>query len=109
MAGVFAISIPQWLQSINYISILRYGTRLIARYEFDGLTFDCSPSEMTPQPGGGTMGCPFQNGQQVLELYEFNEDSDAGDLLAIGFLTVGYRAIAYLTLRWAASRRHFGA
>lgn len=110
MAGVFAITIPTWLLRINYVSILRYGIRILARHEFGDLTFHCSDSQrVSPSSSAVDVRCPFSTGSEVIALYDFGSDSDLADLLAIGALTVAYRAIAYLTLRWAANQRHFAA
>ncbi len=39
-------SIPDWLIWLKYFSMFRYGFVILARNEFEGLTFTCSTQEM---------------------------------------------------------------
>jgi len=107
MVGVYSLNLPGWLRGLNYASVLRFGVRALARQEFEGLTFTCAPEEELPTPTGPQ--CPFTNGEQVLELYEFNRSDSVEDLLCLVGITVGYRLIAFATMALAARKKHFAA
>lgn len=91
-------SIPKWLMWIKYFSPFKYGFQILARNEFDGLTFTCSTdpaASCTP------------TGDKVLS--DLSLDNDEGSLWAsFLFLFMQYfffHSLAYFLLRITAGRR----
>ena len=110
MVGVFSLNLPAALRAINRVSVLKYGLASVARHEFAGQIFSCEAGDPQafPNPdGSGSYICPFNTGDQVLSVYEFDRSNDRDDLLVVGFITLGYRIIAYATVSWAARQKHF--
>jgi hypothetical protein len=114
LVGVYSLNLPAWLRAINRVSVLRYAVRAIARQEFEGLVFDCSPTEAlpaNPTDGGGSddegLRCPIPTGEAVLDLYEFDRSDNLEDLLCVVALTIGYRLIAFGAVALAARKKHF--
>jgi ABC-type multidrug transport system ATPase subunit len=100
MAGFLAFSMPAGIKTINYISLLRYTSRLNAVYEFRGQPITCLPDQIT----AGV--CPITSGSQVLELYGFDASVSAEtlDWVMSAVLVIVYRLIAFLALKYNRSR-----
>lgn len=92
MSGIVSANVPQWLSDINFVSVTKYAAQVQAINEFKGLEIQCSQGEIS----SGV--CVAQNGEQLLQIFNFNPDSLG---LFIGLLvavTVAYRAIAWWVL-----------
>eukprot|EP00474_Spongospora_subterranea_P000873 CRZ01331.1 hypothetical protein [Spongospora subterranea] len=72
MAGFLSINMPEFLDVINRISMIRYVARAQAAQEFRSMTFSC-PDHTT---------CQFGTGSEVLSLLRF-DSSDSGFFSAI--------------------------
>ncbi|KAF9958524.1 hypothetical protein BGZ65_001367 [Modicella reniformis] len=94
MTGFLSHSIPTWLNYINHASLLKYGSVILAKNEFEGKVFDCSadPSLINSRE------CPFPTGEAILELLKFNDKN--WNLYMALFLTVVviYRLLAWMIL-----------
>ena len=95
---------PGFLQGLNYISILKWGTgnlpfeaRLILgavmTVSLRGVVFHCTPSQLSAD---GT--CPITSGDDVLKLYNLDVDTTAYALGMVACVIV-YRLIAYGLLK----------
>eukprot|EP01038_Epipyxis_sp_PR26KG_P016676 gene16676-22805_t len=69
MSGLISASLPQAMIDFNVISPIRWGSIIIMNTVLKGLVFTCSSSE---QDSSGQ--CPFQTGQQILELYQMSSN-----------------------------------
>ncbi|KAF9435714.1 hypothetical protein BGZ76_005679 [Entomortierella beljakovae] len=90
MTGFLSLNMPQWLNDINYISLFKYGSLIMTRNEFEGQTFDCTPDQI------GTGGCPYQTGEDVLKLLNFQDESWGLYLGLFAVVIFAYRIIAWL-------------
>lgn len=100
MSGVLSISMPSFLQGVNYLSPIRYAIRNLAPYTLRDVVFHCD--DATRLPNGE---CPITTGMQVLRLYDL--DTNPGiNIMALGVCTVVYRLFAYVLLKVA--RMHWG-
>ncbi|KAJ3166121.1 hypothetical protein HDU88_003669 [Geranomyces variabilis] len=99
MAGFLSVTMPGFLQGLNYVFITRYVARLLAVQEFDGLHFFCQPSEVA----AGT--CMYQTGSDALALLKFDDSHSVWvfNLIMVAALTLGVRAIAYAVL-WSRTK-----
>lgn len=95
MNGLFTLNLPYALQIINYASSHRYSTRLLTINEFEGLVITCTSSELLSNGN-----CPYTNGEQILELYNFTSESKWFELGLMVALAVIYRIIGYFVLRF---------
>merc|ERR1712093_484781 len=91
-------SIPKWLMWIKYFSPFKYGFQILAKNEFDGLTFTCSTDP--------TASCT-PTGEKVLS--DLSLDNNQGSLWA-SFLFLPmqcffFHTLAYVLLRITAGRR----
>lgn len=98
MSGVMSISMPKFLQGVNYLSPIRYAIRNLAPYSIRDLHFTCNSEQMLPD---GT--CSITNGLQVLELYDLNTNPGI-NLLCLGMCALVYRILAYLLLKASRTR-----
>ncbi|KAB5589912.1 hypothetical protein CTheo_6655 [Ceratobasidium theobromae] len=90
LSGLISVSIPTWLSDIGYATTMKYAARVIAVNESIGLKLNC-PAE-TIQSGE----CLVQNGQQLLELLGFANDTRTSRYLGILIaLAIAYRALAW--------------
>lgn len=92
MTGFLSLSMPQWLEYVNYISVFKYGSVIAAKNEFEGRVFDCSEDQI--QMGA----CPFPTGQAVLDLFEFDEKNWTLYMILFVTVVVVYRLLAWLIL-----------
>lgn len=101
MTGFMSLNMPQFLEIINYISMFKYGSLILATNEFEQWTIECTVVQK--QLGG----CPYQMGQQVLELLKFNGidwNLYMGLFVAI---VVSYRLIAWIVLIMKVKRNQW--
>jgi hypothetical protein len=94
MAGQLAINMPEFLQDINYVNVMKYGAAVLGIVQYSGLTFVCTNGQLLPD---GT--CPITSGDQLLALYKFDTNNYHLYLGLMAAVTVGYRLIAYLVLK----------
>jgi len=87
MAGFFQPEMPQWLQVVNYGSVLKYAGNTLAVSEFTGLTFSCA------QPP-----CARPDGETVLSIYRFHPSDLTSSLWAMAACVVLYRLAAFALL-----------
>jgi hypothetical protein len=92
MTGFLSLNIPKWLDYINSISLLKYGSVILARNEFEDLVFDCSPEDL--QLGA----CPFPTGQDVLRLLHFQDKNWQLYMSLFVTVVILYRFLAWLML-----------
>ncbi|KAF9428498.1 hypothetical protein BGZ94_002168 [Podila epigama] len=92
MTGFMSLNIPQFLKVINYVSVLKYGSLIMTRNEFEDKVFDCT--EYQVQSGA----CPLPTGEAVLKLLQF--DGVDWNLYMGLFIAVlaAYRVLAWLAL-----------
>ncbi|KAG0196351.1 hypothetical protein BGX28_010261, partial [Mortierella sp. GBA30] len=92
MGGFNALNLPSWLDAINNFSVIKYGTLIITRNEFDNKTFDCSAEQIS------TGLCPFPTGNSILDLLKLRDQN--WNLYMGLFVTVVllYRIVAWLVL-----------
>jgi hypothetical protein len=104
MSGLMSASMPLFLDRLNRISPVPYFTRLMTINEFDSnARFTCTQAEIQ------TRNCLYRNGEDVLRLLTGNSDVFAFEsdkfvfYLVVGCaITVSYRMIAYLILKFRA-------
>lgn len=92
MTGFMSLNIPKFLDVINHVSLFKYGSLILSRNEFENWTIDCTDAQKL------SGGCPYQTGQQALELLKFN-GVDWNLYMGL-FVTVVivYRLVAWLAL-----------
>lgn len=89
-------SVPDWLNWMQYISWFKYSNELLVINQWEGVEFsDCPPNI--------TANC-FQDGEQVLQFYGFDEENWAFNFgmlvaLAFGFRILGFFALLAKTFR----------
>ncbi|KAI7822566.1 P-loop containing nucleoside triphosphate hydrolase protein [Gamsiella multidivaricata] len=92
MTGFMSLNIPKWLSAINHVSLFKYGSLVMTRNEFDGITFDCSAEQIS----GGA--CPYPTGESVLELLQFQDKNWDLYMGLFIMVVVVYRLLAWLAL-----------
>lgn len=100
MTGVLSIDMPAFLQSVNYLSPLRYAIRNLAPYTLKGVTFTCTDVQRLPDGS-----CPINTGAEALRLYDLDTDP-LWNIIALLICTVIYRLLAYALLK--VMKSHFG-
>ncbi|KAH6997467.1 P-loop containing nucleoside triphosphate hydrolase protein [Ilyonectria destructans] len=70
MAGILSIDMPSLLQALNYLSPIRYATRALGLFSLRGIKFTCTEDQRL-----ASGDCPIETGEQVLELYKFDESA----------------------------------
>ncbi|KAG0044646.1 hypothetical protein BGZ83_010116 [Gryganskiella cystojenkinii] len=91
MTGFLSLNLPKWLADINYVSLFKYGSVILARNEFVGKVFDCT--QLQHDIGA----CPYPTGAAALELLGF-QDLDWNLYMGL-FIAV---VVSYRLLAWAA-------
>ncbi|KAJ3020320.1 UNVERIFIED_CONTAM: hypothetical protein HDU68_010243 [Siphonaria sp. JEL0065] len=92
MSGLFSVSLPQVLQDLNYISVMRYAARIMGSQEFlPTNTYEC------PEIGP----CAYRNGNDVMELFGFptGEYDLLLNIVGLVVTVVAYRLIAYFVMK----------
>ncbi|KAG0023705.1 hypothetical protein BGZ82_010672, partial [Podila clonocystis] len=92
MTGFMTPNIPQFLEVINYVSMFKYGSLILARNEFEHWTIECSEDQKL----SGI--CPYQTGLQVLELLKFNGIDWNLYMGLFVTVVVSYRLLAWMML-----------
>jgi len=90
-SGILSLSVPYWLQIIAWGTPLKPTQRMQLINECEGLQFHCSAADIS----AGI--CTAQSGEQLLELYSFN-DRNTAKLAGIAVAV----AICWRFLAWAA-------
>ncbi|PQE16403.1 ABC transporter protein [Rutstroemia sp. NJR-2017a BVV2] len=98
MTGVLSIDIPQPFKSINYLSPLRYTTRVLAFYSLRDIKFGCSDDQRL---SGGR--CPIETGEEVIKLYKLDGRPVVG-MAALAVCVILYRVLAWGLLRGKRTR-----
>ena len=99
--GYISINMSVVISSINYISPVKWGSRLLAKMVFNGETFTCTDEEKN------TAGdCPLSTGDEVLALYGMDGSRGGGgaELSAwlLGGLSIAFVAIGFIAFRLRA-------
>ncbi|KAI9350484.1 P-loop containing nucleoside triphosphate hydrolase protein [Zopfochytrium polystomum] len=91
MQGYLSVNMPNPLIYLNYLSVLRYSARTMARQAFNDLTFTCD----------GSVSCQYRSGEEVLTLLSFPTDwtSFSANFAAMFVCAFVYRFVAYLALK----------
>ncbi|KAJ3356959.1 hypothetical protein HDU83_009129 [Entophlyctis luteolus] len=92
--GFMSVTMPKFFQYLNYLSVISYGAKILAMFEFDSsVEFTCSD---------GTT-CQYTNGSDVLSFLDF-PNSDRDRMLNVVGLVLSmllYRLIAYIVMKRA--------
>ena len=99
MAGFISINMALSIESVNYISPLKWGSRIIMNVVFREQKFTCDVKEMTQQPESNNFVCPLATGEQVLELYNMSNTSIEQNVWILIIISLAYFVFAYFTLR----------
>lgn len=98
MAGYLSLKMPPIIAGLSKISPVTWGSIIVSNLAFGNITFSCD--SYSP--------CEFENGQEVLELYNMNTNNKDFYktmtffyvmLLCIGF---AYFILALLAVLWKA-------
>ncbi|KAF7367371.1 ABC transporter protein [Mycena sanguinolenta] len=92
-SGILSLSVPFWLSVIAWGTPLKPTQRLQFINECEGLQFHCTQDDIT----SGV--CTAQSGEQLLDLYSFN-DRNTAKLVGVTISA----AVAWRLLAWAALR-----
>ncbi|KAL2887560.1 hypothetical protein HOO65_050681 [Ceratocystis lukuohia] len=98
MAGVLSTDMPAFLDAMNYLSPVRYATRIVAAYSLRGVKFTCDDTQRRPDGR-----CQIATGEDALELYHLNDDP-VKNVIALAACVVIYRLLAWGLLK-AVKRR----
>ncbi|KAJ7037530.1 P-loop containing nucleoside triphosphate hydrolase protein [Mycena alexandri] len=97
-SGILSLSVPYWLQIIAWGTPLKPTQRLQFINECQGLQFHCTEADVT----SGV--CTAENGEQLLQLYSFN-DRNTAKLAGIAVsVAIVWRIIAWAALKARMSR-----
>ncbi|KAJ7785733.1 P-loop containing nucleoside triphosphate hydrolase protein [Mycena metata] len=97
-SGILSLSVPYWLQIIAWGTPLKPTQRLQFINECQGLQFHCTEAEVA----SGV--CTAKNGEQLLQLYSFN-DRNTAKLAGIAVaVAIVWRIIAWAALKARMSR-----
>ncbi|KAH6984570.1 P-loop containing nucleoside triphosphate hydrolase protein [Ilyonectria sp. MPI-CAGE-AT-0026] len=104
MVGILSIDMPPLYTSLNYLSPIRYAARAVAPYSLRGVEFTCTDNQRLSNGN-----CPIQTGQDVLELYNLDEDP-AINVAILAVCVVVYRLLAWGVVRmmrthWKGKRK----
>ncbi|KAJ3030652.1 UNVERIFIED_CONTAM: hypothetical protein HDU68_008287 [Siphonaria sp. JEL0065] len=92
MQGFLSVDMPSFLNYLNYLSLLRYGSRILAAKEFDtSRVYSCDP----------TLPCQYPTGDSVMHFLGFaNSDHDNMlNLIGVIVALVVYRFIAFAVMK----------
>ncbi|KAF9434995.1 hypothetical protein BGZ76_007082 [Entomortierella beljakovae] len=98
MTGIMTLNMPQWLDGLNYISVLKYGTVILTRNEFEKKEFECSSNDIS------LGACTFQTGESVIELLNFQNLNWSLYMGLFVVIVISYRVLAWLALEASAIR-----
>ncbi|KAI9351338.1 P-loop containing nucleoside triphosphate hydrolase protein, partial [Obelidium mucronatum] len=94
MQGFLSVNMPSFLNILNYLSLLRYGARVLATHEFDSTrVYSCDP----------TLPCQYPTGDSVIKFLGFESSEHDKMLNLVGVLVslVVYRFLAYIVMKRA--------
>ena len=91
---------PAFFKGVSYASPGKYAAAALTIKAFADFEFTCADAQRLPNGN-----CPFQTGQQVLDLFNFHT-SLASNIAALVGVTIAHRLIAYTILR--LSKADFG-
>lgn len=94
MCGFLSLSMPHGLEELNYVSVLKYGSLIVAVTQFSGVEFYCLEDQYLPNNT-----CPITSGEQLLESLNMDKSDYEAFLVMIGVLLLVYRLAAYLVLK----------
>ena len=94
MGGTIVVGMPSFLQAWNHLSPIKWSVQSLAHIAFNGITFGCLDSQRLP---GGE--CPPIRGEDIIREYDLDLELWKA-IVALGAVTVGYRLIAYLVLKF---------
>lgn len=91
-SGLTSLSVPQWLQDLAWATPLKTAARILVINEASGLQLDCPPETIVSGE------CLVQNGQDLLNLFGW-DDYDTGKYVGIMMACcVGWRLLAWISL-----------
>ena len=91
---------PAFFRGVSYASPTKWAAASLTIKAFADFEFTCTDAQRLPDGN-----CPFQTGQQVLDLFDYHT-SLVSNIAALVGVTVAYRLIAYTVLR--LSKADFG-
>ncbi|KAI0685355.1 P-loop containing nucleoside triphosphate hydrolase protein [Cytidiella melzeri] len=91
-SSVFSASLAGFLDDIAWIFPMKYAARVLLVNEMRGLQFNCSPADIADG------ACTAVDGEQVLDLFGFQDVVPWRLTIACVALTVGYRIAAWAIL-----------
>ncbi|KAK0217090.1 P-loop containing nucleoside triphosphate hydrolase protein [Armillaria fumosa] len=99
MAGLMSTDMPAFLQGVNKVSPLGYVVRNIMPLAFSGQMFTCDDNQRLYDGS-----CAVSAGEQVLEMYQMNEDAVPLNLGAVVVTMLVFRFLAYTVVKVAKAR-----
>lgn len=90
-SSVLSASIPKFIADIAWVFPMKYSARIELINEMRGMMFDCTAESITNGE------CTAATGQQVLDLFGFDDTTWHLTLIAIA-VTVAYRVFAWMVL-----------
>ncbi|KAJ7293859.1 P-loop containing nucleoside triphosphate hydrolase protein [Mycena rebaudengoi] len=97
-SGILSLSVPYWLRILAWGTPLKATQRLQFINECEGLQFHCSPADIS----AGI--CTALDGEQLLQLYSFDDRNTAKFLGITVALAVAWRILAWAALSARVSR-----
>jgi len=98
MAGFISIKMSLVLETINFISPLKYGAYILTNTIFKDVHFKCDDNEKLSNGN-----CAISTGEEVLKLYKmYDKSSDKfiTNVWVLGLLCFIYTIIAYIIVRY---------
>lgn len=96
MAGFLSLSMPEFIKGISNLSPMYWGAYIMANIAFEDETFTCTSSQLV----NGT--CPLSTGDEVLDLYGFNNGHVTEHYWILALITGGYWLLSIAALRMRA-------
>eukprot|EP00753_Platysulcus_tardus_P001396 PLAT11325.2.p1 GENE.PLAT11325.2~~PLAT11325.2.p1 ORF type:complete len:695 (-),score=412.60 PLAT11325.2:85-2169(-) len=98
-------NLPVYFSWLSWASPFKYGFEALAINEYSDLNITCTDEELiTPAPNVPAF-CPITEGEQVLELLSFENDTWGGMIAGLAAITVTLRVLSYFILNRAANAR----
>jgi hypothetical protein len=94
MGGTIVIGMPGFLQAWNHLSPIKWSVQSLAHIAFNGIEFGCLDNQRLPDGS-----CPVIRGEDIRKEYELDLELWKA-CAALGTVTLGYRFIAYLVLKF---------
>ncbi|KAF9192310.1 hypothetical protein BGZ50_008674 [Haplosporangium sp. Z 11] len=101
MSGFMVTALPPFLKHINYLSVFKYSSIIVALNEFNGLKIECTEGMVHNGE------CPMRTGEEVLKFLNFENENLWMNIGLIVLMIVLYRLLAWYILvsRVRSSRR----